>query len=105
MTTGHEPSNELLTLSAHGSTLMVAGEIDASNSEVLRRAIDDLPALDRTIVVESVSFIDCAGLSTLVAATIDSRRAGSRLVLSRPSRTVERIMELTDTAEFFTIDR
>lgn len=105
MTPRPEPSSELLKLSARGSTLVVAGEIDASNSDDLRRAIDDMPVGDRTIVTESVSFIDCAGLTTLLAATITSRQAGWQLVVSRPSRVVDRIVELTETGDVLSIDR
>ncbi len=98
-------SDVLLQLSARGRVLTVTGEIDASNADALRRAIGRLPDGDRTVVTEAVTFIDAAGLSTLVDAATEGRRDGTRLVLSRPGRAVRRIIELTETTELFAIER
>ena len=103
MTNPHHQGDALIQLSAHGSTLTVAGEIDASNAAAFRQAIDELPDGDRTVDTEAVTFIDCAGLSALVSTAVASRRDGARLVLRHPGRAVQRMIELTETTDLFTI--
>ncbi|MEO6653091.1 MAG: STAS domain-containing protein [Ilumatobacteraceae bacterium] len=105
MTDSTEDDPGLVRLVVRGSTLTISGELDASNSDALSKAINELAPGDRTVVTTSVSFIDCAALSTLMSAARACRTAGSRLVLSRPSWAVERLVELTDATELFSIQR
>lgn len=93
----------LITTSVIGDQVSVglAGEIDATNADRLRTAlfthIDD----GRTQVVVDVcalTFIDCAGLAVIRAATAYAEVAGGSLRLEgRLHPPVRRIMQLTCT--------
>jgi anti-sigma B factor antagonist len=85
-----------------GTTLLVMprGELDVHTApnmdRELERWTDDHKVL--TVDVTELSFIDSTGLRTLFAAR---ERVGDRLLLAGPNRTLDRLLELTGTAELF----
>jgi anti-anti-sigma factor len=81
------------------SVLRPHGELDASNTDRLRRAISG--ALERhppIIVVDlsELSFADCAGLSVLVWAHKLLARRGHELLITGAKPAVQRLLHLTD---------
>lgn len=81
------------------SVLRLHGELDASSTDRLRRAVSD--ALERhppIIVVDlsGLSFTDCAGLSALVWAHKLLARHGHTLLVSGARPAVQRLLHLTD---------
>ncbi|MFB7257500.1 STAS domain-containing protein [Streptomyces nojiriensis] len=85
--------------------VVVSGEIDFDNATFLRRAL--LAALvshRATLLVdlERVTFCDCAGLNTLLAARRAALRAGRGLHITAAGRRVERLLALTDTRSLLT---
>ena len=77
----------------------VLGEIDLSNSDVLRAGLlNVLSALHpRHIEVDlaGVTFMDCSGLTVLVVAGKVAARTGCRLRITNPQPVVRRILDLT----------
>lgn len=72
------------------------GEIDLSNAEMLREALTQRQiSLKPTVLdMSSVSFIDSSALLVLMEADAASRAAGGSLVISSPTRVVEKALKL-----------
>ena len=82
------------------ATVRLAGECDLVSAEAARAAVAQLPAATAQIIVDlrHVSFIDAAGIGSLIAARKTAAAAGRDLVVRHPSRAVRRLLELTQTA-------
>lgn len=81
--------------------VVVGGELDSDSAPVLRKALIEL---DGTVVcfdLAELSFIDSSGLSLLLDRRRHLESLGGRMRISRASRAVERILDLTGTAELF----
>jgi anti-anti-sigma factor len=80
-------------------TIEVAGELDVASGPTLRAAAHDR-GWGRELVLDlaAVSFIDCAGIRVLMDLVASWRGAGHRCSIVRLSPQVERVIELTDTA-------
>jgi anti-sigma B factor antagonist len=81
------------------SVLRLQGELDVSNRDRLRQAINS--ALQRhpaTVVVDlsGLNFTDCAGLSILVWAHKRLAGRGQQLVITGATPIVQRLLRLTD---------
>jgi anti-anti-sigma factor len=98
-----------LAIQDHGdrATIQVAGEVDLATSPQLQAVLVDL--VDRgfhQLIVDlgQVTFLDCAGIGTLV----DTRRRvlahGGSLKLVRPRPFVQRVLALTGMTMVFPID-
>ena len=84
--------NESAPFDAHpidATTVAVSGEIDVDSAPHLAAALAD-PIVER-VIMTAVSFIDAAGLDTLLEAH-RSRQQG--LILYSPSRCVLRLLDL-----------
>lgn len=80
------------------SYLAVAGEVDLSNAEKLRGAVDDCSGNGAGVVIDltGVSFMDSSGLAVILQAARDRE---SRLVLvAAPGSAVERLLQMTEAA-------
>ena len=85
--------------SREGATerVSVAGEVDVSNADSLREALDGaLGANAPGVVVDlaEVPYIDSTGIGVLVGAAHRAREAGSSLAVERPQRNVARVLGL-----------
>ncbi len=96
-------ATDMLTISSHQSdgsvTVELGGELDLHGFEqvaaVVRRALAFRPdAID--VDAANLSFIDSAGLRTLLIALQDAEAAGVRLRVVKRSPAVERILTMTD---------
>lgn len=87
-------------------TILARGELDIASAPQLRKRVrerlDQLPQA-LTIDLAGVTFLDCAGLSTLIWALNTARWAGVGFSVARPSRAVHRLLALTDTRDQFSI--
>ena len=85
--------------------LDVHGEIDGSSIESLQttalRALADHESL--VLRLDDVTFIDSAGLRSLIILKRSSDRDAKPLTLEQPSRVVVRLLELTALDRHFTI--
>lgn len=76
----------------------LSGELDLTGSapllEGLRPAVD-LAARALVVDLRALRFVDCAGLTALVAARSEVSRRGIELVLAAPSPPVARLLSLT----------
>ena len=85
----------------------LAGELDLVEAPAVATTITELldVGFQRIIVdLRSVSFIDSAGLRTLLASRGRCHEQGAVLALVRGPRQVERIFELTETASLFAFE-
>ena len=83
-----------------GDVLTLAGEIDAHTAPELRHAISQLNTdADVELDMSDVGFIDSSGLRVILEAHDSSSANGRRLVLSRPSRAVRRLIEISGLNE------
>lgn len=91
-----------------GATIVrVAGDVDAHSTAELDRRLADAADRDADLVVLEVSgvtFIDSTGLRTLVAANTRLADRGGRLVLRRPTATLQRLLEITGLDASFDVD-
>lgn len=75
-----------------------AGELDLATSATLRNRVDALIATDaRQVIIDlrHLTFIDCAGVRTLLALDAGARRHGTQLSLIGGHSPVCRIFALT----------
>ncbi|MBV8690948.1 MAG: STAS domain-containing protein [Actinobacteria bacterium] len=92
-----------------GLTFKVAGEIDVATSnrlrtEILRVLLEAGPSATVTLDVADVTFIDSTGLSVLISATKRLRAAGGDLVLRSPGLRMQKVIQLTQLEDFFSLD-
>lgn len=90
------------------ATIVLTGEIDASNASTISTQVQQALSTDAQHIVldlSAVSFFDSTGLGALIAARTACGDAGTQLSLRAPSPQVRRILDLTATASLFpTID-
>ncbi len=78
----------------------VAGELDLVSAPQLAQALRKAQSRARRVVLDlrGLTFMDCAGIHVVVAASDDARRAGAHLVLVRGPSHVDRLFTLTGTS-------
>lgn len=82
----------------HAAVVTLSGELDAHTAARLRTLLaEQLLAGPGNLVLDmsGLSFIDSAGLASLIAADKGTRRAGMRLVLAAPQPPVRKVLALT----------
>lgn len=88
---------------------MVTGDIDANVAPTLTEALladrTDIDGADLVIDLAGVDFIDSSGLAVLIATHRRIGDLGGELVLRHPSRTVCRLLELTNLEAVFRVER
>ena len=86
-----------LSITIENSVVAVEGEVDVSNADQLRSAIDkQLDAAPSELVVDlsQVPYIDSAGIGVLVGAAHRAAEKNVRFEVARPQRNVERVLGL-----------
>ncbi len=84
--------------------LVVAGEIDAHSCNSLDASIIDTGGDDVRVELSGVTFIDSSGLRVLVEHHHRLAGSGHTLVIVRPSRSVQRLLEIAGLDAQFHID-
>jgi anti-anti-sigma factor len=93
-----------VTLHDRGLVLEIAlqGELDLSSAPVLAGALPSAAPPPRLVVdVSELTFVDAAGLRVLLGLAADGRT----VVLRNPPRLLRRILDITDTAVRFDLER
>jgi anti-anti-sigma factor len=90
---------EIVSDGAASATVRLAGEIDVTSVGVVRRAVADLLAGTRRVILDlgDVTFCDVAGARCLVEARRQAGEAGTDLVVRYPRGPVRRVLDLTGT--------
>jgi anti-anti-sigma factor len=85
-------------------TLVLRGELDMAAAPELRERVDGA-AGRRGLVIDlgEATFIDSAVLKELLRAGAELARYDTRLVLADPAPPVRRLLDLTRTADLFTV--
>lgn len=101
-------SLSITTETGAGQALVaVTGEVDVSNADELRAAIDSQLAAGLTgeLVVDlaEVPYIDSTGIGVLVGAAHRAQEQGASLVVARPQRNVARVLGLLGVGSDFNI--
>jgi anti-anti-sigma factor len=77
----------------------VTGEVDLATATILRdRLFDVLDGQSPSLLevdLAGVTFLDCAGLGALVAASSAAVRTGRQMRVTHPQRTVRRVLAVT----------
>jgi anti-anti-sigma factor len=99
--TDDEQNLSIRTAEEGGRTvLLVAGELDPHTAEELSAALEPLVSVsgpDEVVLdLSGIEFMDSSGLRAVLAANDAVRSRGGRLVLSKPSDSVRRLLEITD---------
>jgi anti-anti-sigma factor len=100
------------SLGARSSTqrlvvIAVTGEVDIASTGELRSALTDALIGGATTVIVDMSeatFIDAAGIGTLVGAVNVARQVGAWFRLREPSTPVSRLLDLLDMRALFALD-
>lgn len=82
--------------------VLVEGEVDVSNADELRDAVDAALALDApevTVDLSQVPYIDSTGIGVLVGAAHRATEADKKLVVSSPQKNVARVLGLLGVAD------
>ena len=89
------------------TVVTVSGEVDPLVADVLRSVGAQLLARSESHVVvdlERVSFCDAAGLRALLTLRDVVSSDGGEVLLRRPGRPLQRLLELTSTTQAFHIE-
>lgn len=83
-------------------TIIVDGEVDASNcaevGEVLDRLVTGERAYDVHLDLAGLEFVDSSGLRVLLVAQLALQQRGGSLRIVAASRAVERLLDVTGLA-------
>ena len=93
MTDEHDVPSRL-SIDCAGTTLVVAGELDAHSAPALRERISAADDAETVLDMSGVTFMDSSGLRVLIDAHQTVAGRGSRLVVHAPSQSVRRILEI-----------
>jgi anti-anti-sigma factor len=87
-----------------GSTLVLDGEVDPHTTDQLDAAVD--AALGGRVVLDlsGVTFIDSAGLRSLIRAQRLAESSGGMLVLRAPRPSTMRVLEITGLTDELVIE-
>lgn len=87
------------------ATLKVVGELELVQGDKLEAsALRLLPETEHlTVDLSAVTFMDSSGLGALIAINQAADELGATVVLQDPPRSVVRVLEMTATADAFTI--
>jgi anti-sigma B factor antagonist len=101
-------ASDLLVIVPTSTGLELRGELDAHTASELERQLTPLLNGSRdgdlSIELADLGFIDSSGLRLLVESHQRAEAAGFRLVLTRPSRAVVRLLEVSGLAEMLHLD-
>lgn len=91
---------------AVASTLLLDGEVDPHTTEQLDQAVDEALQTGAHLVLDlsGVTFIDSAGLRSLIRAQRRADEAEGSLVLRAPRPSTMRVLEITGLTDELTID-
>jgi anti-anti-sigma factor len=83
----------------------VAGEIDMGTADVLRRELDTAREEAASVLLDlsGVTFIDSTGLHLLLEASHSSAVSDWGFFVVRPSRAVQRLIDLSGTADLIMV--
>lgn len=91
-----------INTSVDAARVLVEGEVDVSNADELRNAVDAALALDApevTVDLSQVPYIDSTGIGVLVGAAHCAADAGKKLVVASPQKNVARVLGLLGVAD------
>ena len=80
-----------------GRKVSVSGEVDVSNADELRRAVDEALAAKPTrleVDLDEVGYIDSTGIGVLVGASHHAEEAGCGFEVTHPQKNVRRVLGL-----------
>ncbi|MDO4848474.1 MAG: STAS domain-containing protein [Coriobacteriia bacterium] len=81
--------------------VLVVGEVDVSNADELRAALDAAlleTAGELVADLSQTTYIDSTGIGVLVGAAHRAAEAGKKLVVAQPQKNVARVLELLGVA-------
>ena len=81
--------------------VLITGEVDVSNADELRSALDAAlagAAAELTVDLSEVPYIDSTGIGVLVGAAHRASDAGKKLVVANPQKNVARVLGLLGVA-------
>ncbi|MCB1016969.1 MAG: STAS domain-containing protein [Acidimicrobiales bacterium] len=89
-----------------GTILVLDGEVDPHTTEQLDGAIDEAFTADARLVLDlrGVTFIDSAGLRSLIRAQRRADDADGSLVLRAPRPSTLRVLEITGLTDELTVE-
>ncbi len=88
-------------------SVTVVGEVDVSNANELRSALDEALASNATAIrvdLGQVPYIDSTGIGVLVGAARRAEEANATLVVCNPQRNVARVLSLLGVGEELGVD-
>ena len=91
-----------INTSVDAACVLVEGEVDVSNADELRNAVDAAIVLDApevTVDLSQVPYIDSTGIGVLVGAAHRATDAGKKLVVASPQKNVARVLGLLGVAD------
>lgn len=101
----------LLSVKVEGSSsrvfLQLKGELDISTAPLLQSTLADVLGGSPEVIVldlAELSYLDSTGLSLFITTTKRARAAGSKLVLQHPRESTQRLLEITNLADYFDSD-
>ncbi|MBV9410214.1 MAG: STAS domain-containing protein [Acidimicrobiia bacterium] len=89
------------------TTIVLTGEIDVSTSSRVREAliaISNSGEISVVVDMTHVTFMDSTGLAALVGPLKRFRSMNGQIVLRSPSKSVQKVLEITGLTRVFTIE-
>ena len=90
-----------VTQSDDSAVVAIAGEVDFASAPELAGVLAELDQLRVTVDLSGVTFLDSAGLNTLVQAREQIRKRGGTLTVQGASPMVRKTFEITGLHDLF----
>jgi anti-sigma B factor antagonist len=97
------PAAFTIRLRDDAPVLVLEGELDLAAAPELRRRVDEFRGDALVLDFKRSTFIDSAVLKELLRANVEMARYETRVVLADVPPPVRRLLDLTRTAQLFTI--
>lgn len=85
----------------------MSGEVDASTTATLSSFLTPLPGGSGEVSLDmsGVTFIDSSGLRALIEAHQRAEKSHRRLIITKPSSIVSRLIELSGLGDLFNLSK
>ena len=93
-----QPFSVIVSTDGDRATVALCGELDLSGIDRARQAIEQAESSEHTLLVLDLSeleFLDSTGLEVMLRAARRAEESGRRLIVTRPSNYVRRLLEMT----------
>ncbi len=96
----------MLDIQSKGNQIFINGEVDIATAEGFEKAVKDLVDAQEKVIeidMQQMDYIDSTGLGILMDINKNRLADGQKIVLVKPKRSIQKLMQLTGVDKIFEI--